>query len=51
VSAPAAAILLPLAYFLSVPSPTATEPNGLIDLALVGAVVLGAGLSSRVLVW
>jgi hypothetical protein len=43
-SAPTAAILLPLAYFLSVLSPTATEPNALIYLAFVGAVILAAGL-------
>jgi hypothetical protein len=41
---PTAAILLPLAYFLSVLSPTATEPNALIYLAFVGAVILAAGL-------
>ena len=41
---PAAAILLPLAFFLSVLSPTATAPNALIALAFVGAVVLAAGL-------
>jgi drug/metabolite transporter superfamily protein YnfA len=41
---PAAAILLPVAFFLSVLSPTATEPNGLIYLAYVGAIVLAAGL-------
>ena len=41
---PAAAILLPTAYFLSVLSPTATEPNGLIYLAFVGAAVLAVGL-------
>ncbi len=41
---PAAAILLPLAYFLSVLPPTATEPNGLVYLAFVGAVVLAIGL-------
>jgi hypothetical protein len=41
---PAAAILLPIAYFLSVLSPTATEPNALVYLAFVGAVVLAAGL-------
>jgi len=41
---PAAAILLPLAFFLSVLSPTATEPNGMLYLAYVGAVVLAAGL-------
>ena len=41
---PAAAILLPIAFFLSVLSPTAREPNALIYLAFVGAVVLAAGL-------
>ena len=41
---PAAAILLPVAFFLSVLSPTATEPNAMIYLAFVGAVVLAAGL-------
>jgi predicted DNA repair protein MutK len=43
-SIPAAAILLPAAFFLSVLSPDATEPNPLIYLAYVGAVSLGAGL-------
>jgi hypothetical protein len=41
---PAAAVLLPAAFFLSVLSPEATEPNGLINLAYVGAVSLGLGL-------
>jgi hypothetical protein len=41
---PAAALLLPAAFFLSVLSPDATEPNGLIFLAYVGAAVLVAGL-------
>ena len=41
---PAAAILLPMAFFLSVLSPTATQPNALIYLAFIGAVVLAAGL-------
>lgn len=41
---PASAILLPAAFFLSVLSPEATEPNALINLAYVGAVSLGAGL-------
>lgn len=41
---PSAAILLPLAFFLSVLSPDATEPNAMIYLAYVGAVVLGAGV-------
>ena len=43
-SLPAAAILLPVAFFLSVLSPNATEPNSLIYLAYAGAIVLAAGL-------
>ena len=43
-SLPAAAILLPVAFFLSVVSPGATEPNALIYLAYVGAISLGVGL-------
>ena len=43
-SIPAAAILLPLAFFLSVLSPEATEPNAMIYLAYVGAVSLAVGL-------
>jgi CDP-diglyceride synthetase len=43
-SIPAAAILLPAAFFLSVLSPEATEPNALIYLAYVGAVSLAVGL-------
>lgn len=41
---PASAILLPAAFFLSVASPTATEPNALIYLAYVGAASLVIGL-------
>ncbi len=41
---PAAAILMPLAFFLSVLSPDATEPNAMIYLAYVGGVVLAVGL-------
>jgi hypothetical protein len=41
---PAAAILMPSAFFLSVLAPDATEPNGLIALAYVGAAVLAAGV-------
>ncbi len=41
---PLAAILLPVAFFLSVLSPDATEPNALIYLAYVGALVLVAGM-------
>ena len=44
VAAPSAAILMPLAFFLSVLKPDATEPNGLITLAYVGAAVLAAGV-------
>ena len=53
-SIPAAAVLLPAAFFLSVLSPDATEPNAMIYLAFVGAVslalgvlVLGIGLMRR----
>jgi uncharacterized membrane protein len=41
---PLAAIFLPAAFFLSVLSPTATEPNGFVYLAYPGAVVLAVGL-------
>jgi hypothetical protein len=41
---PASAILLPAAFFLSVLSSEATEPNALIYLAYLGAVSLAAGL-------
>jgi hypothetical protein len=43
-SIPAAAILFPVAFFLSVASPEATEPNAMIYLAYVGAISLGVGL-------
>lgn len=43
-SVPASAVLLPAAFFLSVLSPEATEPNALINLAYVGAVSLAVGL-------
>lgn len=53
-SIPAAAVLLPAAFFLSVLSPAATEPNAMIYLAFVGAaslalgvLVLGIGLIRR----
>lgn len=41
---PTAAILLPAAFFLSVLSADATEPNAMIYLAYVGAVVLVSGM-------
>lgn len=43
-SIPSAAILLPGAFFLSVLRPDAREPNTVIYLAYVGAVVLAAGV-------
>lgn len=49
--APVAAILIPAAFFLSVASPSAKEPNGLLNLAYAGAlflalavIALGVGL-------
>ena len=43
-AAPAAAILIPCAFFFSVLTPSTTRPNGWIYLAFVGAAVLVAGL-------
>jgi len=43
-SIPIAAILVPAAFFLSVLSPDAKAPNGLIYLAYVGAAVLAVGV-------
>jgi hypothetical protein len=42
--APIAAILIPAAFFLSVASPQAKQPNGLINLAYVGALFLAASV-------
>ena len=44
--APIAAILIPAAFFLSVVSPTSTHPNGLMNLAYIGALFLGASVLS-----
>lgn len=41
---PIAAILIPAAFFLSVLSPGATQPNGLMNLAYVGALFLAAAV-------
>lgn len=43
-SFPAAALLLPVAYFLSIARPTAERPNRLVNLAYVGAAVLTLGM-------
>lgn len=44
--APIAAILIPAALFLSVASPDAKAPNGLLALAYAGAIFLGGGTLS-----
>ena len=44
--APIAAILIPAAFFLSVASPQATQPNGLMNLAYVGALFLATAVLS-----
>lgn len=44
--APIAAILIPAAFFLSIASPSATAPNGLINLAYVGALFLAGAVVS-----
>jgi hypothetical protein len=41
---PIAAILIPAAFFLSVASPNAQQPNGLLNLAYVGALFLAGGV-------
>ena len=44
--APIAAILIPAAFFLSVASPTAKQPNALMNLAYIGALFLAAAVLS-----
>jgi uncharacterized membrane protein len=44
IGAPIAAILIPVAFFLSVVSPSASKPNGLINLAYIGALFLAAAV-------
>jgi hypothetical protein len=46
---PAAAVLMPLAFFLSVLTPDATEPNPLINLAYLGAVLLVTAMLTLVI--
>jgi hypothetical protein len=41
---PSAAIFLPIAFFFSVLSPSATAPNAVVYLAVIGAVVLATAL-------
>ncbi|PYX31696.1 MAG: hypothetical protein DMG77_05840 [Acidobacteria bacterium] len=40
IGVPLSAILISAGFFLSMPSPAATQPNGLVALIYVGAVVL-----------
>ena len=42
--APIAAILIPAAFSLSVVNPTAKQPNGLMNLAYIGAVFLASAV-------
>jgi len=44
IGAPIAAILIPAAFFFSVASPAAKEPNALINLAYVGAAFLATAV-------
>jgi len=44
IGVPAAAILIPLGFFLSMPSPSTTAPNGFVSFIYVGAVVLAASV-------
>jgi hypothetical protein len=43
-SIPSSAILIPAAFFFSVLTPDATQPNALINLAYLGAVLLATGV-------
>jgi hypothetical protein len=44
IGVPAAAILIPLGFFLSMPSPTSVAPNGFVSFIYVGAVLLAASV-------
>jgi hypothetical protein len=44
IGVPLAAILIPLGFFLSMPSPSSTAPNGFVSLIYVGAVVLAVSV-------
>ena len=41
---PTTAILIPAAFFLSVLTPAATQPNAFINLAYVGAILLAVSV-------
>ena len=44
IGVPASAILISAGFFLSMPSPAATEPNGLVSLIYVGAALLAVSV-------
>jgi len=44
IGVPLAAVLIPTGFFLSMTSPSATQPNGLISLIYVGIVGLAASV-------
>jgi hypothetical protein len=44
VGVPLAAILIPMGFFLSMTSPTATQPNALVRLIYIGASALAASV-------
>jgi hypothetical protein len=44
IGVPLAAILIPLGFFLSLMSPTATQPNGMVSLIYAGAIVLAVSV-------
>lgn len=44
IGVPLAAILIPLGFFLSMTSPTATQPNGMVTAIYAGAIVLAASV-------
>jgi hypothetical protein len=46
IGAPIAAILIPAAFFLSVASPQAKQPNGFMNLAYLGALFLAGAILS-----
>lgn len=46
IGVPLAAILIPAGFFLSMPSPQATQPNGFISLIYFGALFLAAAVAT-----
>jgi len=44
IGVPAAAILLPLGFFLSMPSPQSSTPNGFVSFIYAGAAILAVSV-------